>query len=163
MGQGSDGPPPSDAGRAFAAGPWAWLSVPVVPPQPLPQAAFSPGLSGSVSLDVAAEDPALALGSGDVPVLGTPRLVGLCEQAALAALGPLASPDQTTVGRRVHVDHLAPTQVGGVVTAEATLEKVEGRQLTFTVTVRDRASLVAAGRVTRVVVERGRFLAKATG
>lgn len=125
--------------------------------------AFRLGLTGSVSLDVGEADTAEALGSGDVPVLGTPRLVGLCEQASLAALGPAVSPDQTTVGMRVHVDHLAPTQVGGVVTAEAILEKVEGRRLTFTVTVRDRCSLVAAGRVTRVVVERERFLAKATG
>lgn len=126
-------------------------------------AAFRPGLTGSVSLDVAADDTAEALGSGDVPVLATPRLVGLCEQASLAALGPAVSADQTTVGMRVHVDHLAPTQVGGVVTAEATLEKIEGRKLTFTVSVRDRRSLVAAGRVTRVVVDRDRFLAKASG
>ncbi|WCO65956.1 hotdog domain-containing protein [Iamia majanohamensis] len=134
-----------------------------MPPKPPLQATFRPGLSGSVRLDVGEADTAEALGSGDVPVLGTPRLVGLCEQASLAALGPAVSPDQTTVGMRVHVDHLAPTQVGGVVTAEATLEKVEGRKLTFTVTVRDRCSLVAAGRVTRVVVDRDRFLSKASG
>lgn len=134
-----------------------------MPPKPPLQATFRPGLSCSVSLDVGEADTAEALGSGDVPVLGTPRLVGLCEQASLAALGPAVTPDQTTVGMRVHIDHLAPTQVGGVVTAEATLEKVEGRRLTFTVTVRDRCSLVAAGRVTRVVVDRDRFLSKASG
>ncbi|CAN5771027.1 thioesterase family protein [soil metagenome] len=128
-----------------------------------PKATFSPGLTGSVSLDVGESDTAEAFGSGDVPVLGTPRIVGLCEQAAMVALGPAVSPDQTTVGMRVQIDHLAPTKVGGVVTAEATLEKVEGRRLTFTVKVCDRASLVAAGRVTRVVVERERFLEKATG
>ncbi|MGI8937321.1 MAG: thioesterase family protein [Iamia sp.] len=114
-------------------------------------------------MDVGESDTAEAFGSGDVPVLGTPRIVGLCEQAAMVALGPAVSPDQTTVGMRVQIDHLAPTKVGGVVTAEATLEKVEGRRLTFTVKVCDRASLVAAGRVTRVVVERERFLEKATG
>ena len=59
--------------------------------------------------------------------------------------------------------HLAPTAVGGEVVADATLEKVEGRRLTFTVSVSDRCGLVAAGRVTRVVVERERFLQKATG
>ncbi len=124
---------------------------------------FRVGLTATVSLDVGEGDTAKALGSGDVAVLGTPRVVGLCEQASLAALGSALSPDQTTVGMRVQIDHLAPTQVGGLVTAEATLDKIEGRRLTFTVTVNDRCSLVAAGRVTRVVVERAAFLSKAAG
>jgi predicted thioesterase len=122
-----------------------------------------PGLSGSASLDVAATDTAEALGSGDVPVLGTPRVVALCEQAAIAALGSALAASQTSVGMRVQIDHLAPTAIGGEVTADATLEKVEGRRLTFTVSVSDRCGLVAAGRVTRVVVERERFLSKAAG
>jgi predicted thioesterase len=50
--------------------------------------------------------------------------------------------------------------IGTEVTAEATLEKVEGRRLTFTVAVRDARSLVAAGKVTRVLVDRTAFLAK---
>ena len=55
---------------------------------------------------------------------------------------------------RVQLDHLAPTGVGATVAAEATLEKVEGRRLTFTVSVNDECGLVAAGKVTRVVVDR---------
>lgn len=132
---------------------------------PAPQALSSlrAGLVGTVTLDVETGDTAEAFGSGDVPVLGTPRVVALCEQAALAALGSALGTDQTSVGKSVQIDHLAPTAVGGVVTADATLEKVEGRRLTFTVAVNDRCGLVAAGRVTRVVVERDRFLAKAAG
>ncbi|MDE3086024.1 MAG: thioesterase, partial [Acidobacteriota bacterium] len=68
---------------------------------------------------------------------------------------------KTTVGVRVQLDHLAPVKVGRVVTAEATLERVEGRRLVFTVSVSDDAGLVAAGRMTRVVVETESFLAKA--
>lgn len=122
-----------------------------------------PGLSGQARLDVTVADTAAAIGSGDVPVLATPRVVTLCEQAALSALGHVLAADQTTVGMRVQIDHLAPTAVGGEVTADATLEKVEGRRLTFTVAVNDRCGLVAAGRVTRVVVEREQFLSKAAG
>lgn len=122
-----------------------------------------PGLSGRASLDVEAGDTAQAFGSGDVPVLGTPRVVALVEQAAIAALGSALAATQTSVGMRVQIDHLAPTAVGGTVTADATLEKIEGRRLTFTVSVSDRCGLVAAGRVTRVVVERERFLSKAAG
>ncbi len=83
-------------------------------------------------------------------MLGTPRLIALVEEAALGA-SPTSSPTgQTTVGMRVQLDHLAPTNVGSSVAAEATLEKVEGRRLTFTVTATDHGGLVAAGKVTRV-------------
>ena len=62
---------------------------------------------------------------------------------------------------RVQLDHLIPVAVGVTVRAEATLERVEGRRLTFTVSVNDERGLVAAGKVTRVVVNRERFLDKA--
>jgi predicted thioesterase len=64
---------------------------------------------------------------------------------------------------RVQLDHLAPTAVGTKVQAEATLEKVEGRRLTFTVSAADERGLVAAGKVTRVVVDVDRFLEKCSG
>lgn len=122
-----------------------------------------PGLTAQVVHTVEAGDTAEALGSGDVPVLGTPIVVALCEKAAVAAVAGALPADHTSVGMRVQIDHLAPTAIGGEVTADATLEKVEGRRLTFTVTVNDRCGLVAAGRVTRVVVDRGHFLSKAAG
>lgn len=119
---------------------------------------LNPGLHGSAKLIVAHEDTALALKSGEVAVLGTPRLIALVEEATLVALADRLPNGQTTVGMRVQVDHLAPTNVGSSVAAEATLEKVEGRRLTFTVSVTDQCGLVAAGKVTRVVVETERFL-----
>jgi fluoroacetyl-CoA thioesterase len=119
-----------------------------------------PGLTGRIELTVQEEDTAPALGSGDVPVLGTPRIVALCEQASIAALAGVLNGSETTVGMRVQLDHLAPTAVGQSVSAEATLEKVQGRRLTFTVSVSDTRGLVAAGRVTRVVVDRERFMDK---
>ena len=122
---------------------------------------LTPGLHGSAKLVVSHEDTALALRSGDVPVLGTPRLIALVEEAAMTAVGDRLPAGQTTVGMRVQVDHLAPTSVGSSVAAEATLERVEGRRLTFTVSVTDSCGLVAAGKVTRVVVETERFLDKA--
>lgn len=106
-------------------------------------------------------DTAVALKSGDVAVLGTPRVIGLCEEATMAAVADRLGPGTTSVGMRVQVDHLHPTSIGSEVAAEATLEKVEGRRLTFTVSVTDRCGLVAAGKVTRVVVETERFLEKA--
>ena len=121
----------------------------------------APGLAASVTIVVADADTALALHSGDVPVLGTPRVVGLAEEAAVAAIEGHLKAEETSVGMRVQLDHLAPTAVGNEVRAEATLEKVEGRRLIFTVSINDERGLVAAGKVTRVIVDRERFLDKA--
>ena len=122
---------------------------------------IEPGLSAEASLTVGDPDTAIAMGSGAVRVLATPRIVALCEEAACLAIEQRLSAQQTSVGMSVQIDHLAPTPVGGLVTAEATLEKVNGRRLIFTVTVNDRRGLVAAGRVTRVIVDVERFMEKA--
>ena len=119
------------------------------------------GLTASVAIVVGDDDTAAAIGAGDVPVLATPRLVALCEQAAVAAIDGQLPAGATTVGMRVQFDHLMPTSVGMPITAEATLEKVSGRRLTFTVSASDHRGLVAAGRVTRVIVDIERFLDKA--
>lgn len=116
------------------------------------------GLTASVELVVSADDTAQAFGSGSVAVLATPRLVALCEEAAVAALEGALDEGSTSVGRRVQFDHLAPTMVGAPVTAEATLEKISGRRLTFTVSASDPRGLIGAGKVTRVVVDVERFL-----
>lgn len=120
------------------------------------------GLRGEVQLIVGEADTALALGSGSVPVLGTPRVVALCEQAAVAALAGRLDDGTTTVGMRVQIDHLQPTAIGKTVSAEAILERVEGRRLTFMVSVHDPRGLVAAGKVTRVVIDVERFMEKTT-
>jgi fluoroacetyl-CoA thioesterase len=121
------------------------------------------GLVGSATLTVADADTSLAMHSGDVPVLGTPRVVALAEEATVVAVADHLAPNATTVGYQVQLTHLAPTPIGGRVSAEATLESIEGRRLTFRVSVSDGRGLVAAGRITRVVVERARFLERATG
>jgi fluoroacetyl-CoA thioesterase len=118
---------------------------------------------GSAGLTVCDSDTALYLGSGDVPVLATPRVVLLAERATVQAVEGHVGAGETTVGYRVQLDHLAPVPVGDEVLAEAVLESVEGRRLTFRVSVKHKDGLVAAGRITRVVVERSRFLGKAAG
>lgn len=119
------------------------------------------GLSAVVEIVVGDDDTAIAIGSGSVPVLATPRLVAICEQAAVAAIEGELPEGCTSVGMRVQVDHLMPTSVGAPISAEATLEKISGRRLTFTVSASDHRGLVAAGRVTRVVVDIERFMEKA--
>ncbi len=124
---------------------------------------LTPGLAARVELQVTDADTAQTLGSGDVPVLGTPRLLALCEAATVAATATRLPPGMTTVGTRVELDHSRPTPLGRTVVAEARLAKIDGRRLLFEVVARDDATVVAEGRVERVVLNRRDFLAKALG
>jgi fluoroacetyl-CoA thioesterase len=122
------------------------------------------GLSAQIELTVSDGDTAEHFRSGDVPVLATPRLIALCEEATCRATDGHLTDAQASVATRVQFDHLAPVAIGSVVLAEATLVKVEGRRLVFTVSAarleNDGGGLVGAGRVTRVVVDRAAFLGK---
>ena len=112
--------------------------------------------------DVSETDTATALGSGDVPVLGTPRLVAWMEAATVAAAAPFVEDGQTTVGTSIRVEHHRPTPIGGSVDITATTASASGRRLTFTVHAVDATGeLVGSGEIDRVVVDRARFLAAA--
>lgn len=117
--------------------------------------------AGQATLHVTAADTAEAVGSGDLPVLGTPRLIALAEQATVAAAAGLLAAGQTTVGTRIRFDHLYPTPVGGTVTAAAELAHRDDRLLRFTVAAHDAdGRLVGEGEITRVIVDAKRFMAK---
>lgn len=118
------------------------------------------GQRGAISLVVGEADTAIAMRSGSVPVLATPRVVALVEEAACQALAGHLPDGITSVGMRVQIDHLQPTSIGIEVEAEAMLEKIDGRRLVFTVSVSDPRGLIAVGKVTRVLVEVDRFLDK---
>lgn len=126
------------------------------------QVHLEPGLSGRSTLEVTEADTAIALRSGEVAVLATPRLVALCEEATCAALAGRLAPGTTSVGTQIQFSHLAPSALGITVTAEAVLDKVEGRRLVFTVSASDPNGLVGAGKVTRVLVEIDRFVKRAS-
>jgi fluoroacetyl-CoA thioesterase len=117
------------------------------------------GLTARIELTVTEADTAESLRSGSVPVLGTPRLVALCEEACCKAIDGHLPESCTSVAKRLQFDHLVPVGVGGVVWAEATLDRIEGRRLVFTVSVSESSGLVAAGKLIRVVVDRTAFLA----
>ena len=116
------------------------------------------GLTARIELVVTEEDTAEAFRSGSVPVLATPRLVALCEEASCLAIEGHLPKNGTTVAKRLQFDHLVPVGVGGTVWAEATLDRIEGRRLVFTLSVSESGGLVAAGKLVRVIVDRGIFL-----
>jgi predicted thioesterase len=104
-------------------------------------------------------DTAAALGSGDLAVLATPRLLAWLEEATCAALD--LDEHRTSVGTRVEVEHVAASPVGATVTATADVTYEDGRLLRFRVAAHDaHGTVVAHGEVRRVVVDRERFLSR---
>jgi predicted thioesterase len=109
-------------------------------------------------------DTAEAMGSGNVPVLATPRLLALAEAATVAAVAPHRADGQTTVGTAASLEHRTASPVGAVVVVEAELTEVDGRRLVFDFIARagdvEDDVVVGAGTVERVVLDRARFLAR---
>jgi fluoroacetyl-CoA thioesterase len=118
------------------------------------------GASADISFDTDESATAVALGSGDMRVLGTPKVVALCEEAAVAAVAGCLDRGLTTVGSHISLDHLAPTAIGGSVTASASVVSVKGEKLMFEVSVVEGDVVVAKGTHARFIVDRERFLTR---
>jgi predicted thioesterase len=118
------------------------------------------GRSGTLVAEVTVDDTAISLGSGNVPVLATPRVVAWLEGAAVAALQGLPE-EMTTVGIHISVDHTAATLVGAEVRAQADVTATEGSHIEFAVRAYEGDQIVAKGTHTRVMVDRQRFLTRA--
>ena len=121
---------------------------------------LAPGLGATLERTVSDDDTAEAVGSGSLPVLGTPRLLAWCEAATCAAVAPCLEDGQTTVGTRVSIEHLAPAPVGSVLSISASTVHVDGRLVRFSVAARQDGKLVGSGEVTRVVVDAERFMSR---
>src|ERR1700761_2661932 len=122
------------------------------------------GRRAGITMVVGMEDTAAALGSGDVPVLGTPRLLALAAAATDRAAAGVLAPGQTSVGTSVRLEHTAASPVGMRVTVTAELTAVDGRRLTFAVEAVDAHGTVAGlGTIERVVVDRAGFVARLPG
>lgn len=120
------------------------------------------GQSATLEFEVTEADSAAALGSGDLAVLGTPRLLAWCEAATCAAIASSLGAGSTSVGTRVSLEHLAASPVGERLQVEATVAYVDGRLVRFTVAASQLSDgkVVGTGEVTRVVVDRERFLSR---
>jgi fluoroacetyl-CoA thioesterase len=147
------------------------------------------GLRASLRVVVSEADTAIAAGSGDVPVLATPRLLALAEAASVAAIGPHLAAEMTSVGTAVSLEHRRASPVGAEIVVEAELTEADGRRLVFSFIVRhsqpgsgtggdggpddagqgtsgsgpgaEEDLVVGAGTLERVVVDRDKFLAHA--
>ena len=113
----------------------------------------------AVTHTVTPDDTAAAVGSGDLEVLATPRLLAWLEEASCGAVS--LDDANTSVSSRVELEHLAPSPVGAEVTATATVVDRDDRLIRFQVVAHDAdGAVLATGEAQRVVVDRERFLSR---
>lgn len=124
-------------------------------------------MDATLTFTVTDDDTAAAMGSGSLPVLGTPRLLAWCEAATCAAIDPTLDAASTSVGTRISLEHVGASPVGQEVEVTASASYVDGRLYRFTVAARhlggtDRSGgkVIGTGEVTRVVVDREKFLSR---
>ena len=91
------------------------------------------------------------------PVFATPVMIRAMENAALNAIKAYLEPGESAVGTAVNVRHLAATPAGRLVTAEAEVTKVDGRQVEFTVRATDGTKEIGAGSHSRAVIDMAKF------
>jgi predicted thioesterase len=123
------------------------------------------GLRGTVTAVVTEADTAATLGSGDVPVLGTPRLLALAEAASVAAVASHVPEGQTTVGTAIALEHRRPSPLGGSIEVQAELTEIDDRRLGFMFIAYGpgggESAVIGAGTIERVLVDRDQFLRRA--
>ena len=118
------------------------------------------GLKHISTTTVTAANTALTMGSGDMEVFATPTMVALMENAAMKAVAPHLPEGSTTVGAMMQTSHIKPSAPGETVTAEAVLQEVDGRKLTFRITAYDAEGTIGEGIHIRYIVDRERFLSR---
>ena len=118
------------------------------------------GLKYTSELTVTDAVTAVKVGSGDMPVLATPMMMALMENAAMLAVRDALPEGCTTVGGHIESSHLKPSRVGDVVRAEAELTKVDGKKIVFKVSAYSGDALLGEGTHLRFIVDRDKFMSK---
>ena len=118
------------------------------------------GLKHTSELVVTEAVTAAVVGSGDMPVLATPMMMALMENAAMLAVKDELPEGSTTVGGHIESSHLKPSKIGDKVSATAEVAKVDGRKIEFKVSAYSGDTLLGEGTHLRFVVDREKFLTK---
>ena len=116
------------------------------------------GLQHTSTVQVSDANVARTMGSGDLEIFATPSMVALMENAAMHAVAPHLPQESTTVGGFIETSHLAPSPIGAIVSATATLTEVNGRKLTFAIEATEGNKLIGKATHIRFIVDREQFI-----
>jgi len=116
------------------------------------------GAKGSFSLVVTSDLLANRFKDATLPpILATPVMIMIMENAALNAIKPFLGAGESALGTRVDVRHLAATPAGRRVTGEAEVTKVDGRRIEFRIRATDGTEEIGVGTHERMVIDLAKF------
>ncbi len=116
------------------------------------------GIKETQSYVVTSEDTAINQKSGEVNVLGTPRLLAMMEEVSYKSVAKYLPKGNVSVGFQMNIQHLKPSFVGETIIVESSLEKQEDRKLFFSLVCRNgQGEVVGQGECVRVMVDETRF------
>ena len=118
------------------------------------------GQKHTSELTVTEDVTAAKIGSGDMPVLATPAMLALMENAAMLAVADSLADGETTVGGHIESSHLKPSNIGDKITTTAEVIKVDGKKIEFKVSAHCNDVLLGEGTHLRFIVDRNRFIEK---
>ena len=118
------------------------------------------GLTHTSQLTVTEAVTAIEMGSGDMPVLATPAMMALMENAAMLAVADHLPEGCTTVGGHIASSHIKPSKLGDTVTATATVTRVDGKKIEFKVEARSGETLLGEGTHLRFIVDKEKFMSR---
>ena len=119
------------------------------------------GIKGRADTVVTEQNTATAVGSGLVPVFGTPSMTALMEKAAWTSLAPYLGEGESTVGTKLEITHDSASPLGIKVWAESEVTAVDGKRIVLKVAAYDEKGLIGQGVHERFIITNDRFLAKA--
>ena len=118
------------------------------------------GLTHTSQLTVTDALTAIAMGSGDMPVLATPAMMALMENAAMLAVADHLPEGCTTVGGHITSSHLKPSKLGDKVTTTATVIRVDGKKIEYKVEAHCGDTLLGEGTHLRFIVDKEKFMSR---
>lgn len=118
------------------------------------------GLTHTSRLTVTEAVTAIEMGSGDMPVLATPAMMALMENAAMLAVADHLPEGSTTVGGHIASSHIKPSKLGDKITATATVTHFEGKRIEFKVEAHCGDTLLGEGTHLRFIVDRNKFMSR---
>ena len=118
------------------------------------------GLTHTSHLTVTEDVTAIVMGSGDMPVLATPSMMALMENAAMLAVADHLPEGCTSVGGHITSSHLKPSKLGDSVTATATVTGVDGKKIEFIIQAHCGDTLLGEGTHLRFIVDRNKFMSR---
>lgn len=120
------------------------------------------GMTHTVTETVTEEKTAAKVGSGLLPVYATPAMIALMEKCASECVAKEIESGKSTVGIMLNIRHLSASPLGMQITCTATLTGIDGRRLTFSLSVSDEKGPVGEGTHERFIIDVDRFMQKCT-